>query len=168
MGSTTLSFAFKNISLPVPSTSLQSEHSPSGVYSFGAHCGRLPPSSSDFGYSMPRRQGSSPPRPSSSTLPSVSTMNTLDLVSFIFKQKEVQAGPSAGYPVSRYSITSGSGERLTLGIQGSGDCSTCVPHILPTSIVISTSVPVLGFTQLGFRSNPYGIIQIIYNRIEVS
>ena len=33
-------------SLSVPSTCLQSEHSPSGIYSFGApHCGRLPPSS---------------------------------------------------------------------------------------------------------------------------
>ena len=37
--------------LSVPSTSLRSEHSPSGIYSFGAHCGKLhvPPSSKDIG-----------------------------------------------------------------------------------------------------------------------
>ena len=42
-------------SLSIPSTSLRSKHGPSGSYSFGAYRNRLPPSSGDFGYSIPRR-----------------------------------------------------------------------------------------------------------------
>ena len=66
-----LPFAFENKVCQFLSTSLQSEHSSSGIYSFGAHCGGLPPSSGDFVYSIPRRLVSSPPRASSSTFPSV-------------------------------------------------------------------------------------------------
>ena len=40
--------------LSIPSTSFRSEHSPSGIYSFGAYRDRLPPSSWDFGYSISR------------------------------------------------------------------------------------------------------------------
>ena len=40
--------------LSIPSSFLQSEYSPSGIYSFGVHCDRLPPSSGDFGYSIPQ------------------------------------------------------------------------------------------------------------------
>ena len=56
-------FALRKQSLSIPSTSLRSEHSPSGFYSFGTHCGRLPPSSGDFGYSVPQQLVSSPPGP---------------------------------------------------------------------------------------------------------
>ena len=144
---------FQKQILSYTSTSLWSEHSPSGVYSFRTHCGRLPPSSGDFSYSIPQRLVSSP---SSSTLPSVSAIEHARPGALYFKQKEVLAGSSAGYPVSWYSVTSGSGESLTPGIQGSGDNSMCMRHILPTSILISTSVPVHGITQFGFRSHPSG------------
>ena len=107
---------FRKQSLSIPSTSLQSEHSPSGVYSFGTHCGRLPPSSGDFGYSIPQGLVSSTSRPSSSTLPSVSAIEHARPGGLYFKQKEVLAGSSAGYQVSQYSGTSGSGESLTPGI----------------------------------------------------
>ena len=36
------------------------------------------------------------------------------------------------------------------------DSSTCMQNILQISSVISTSVPVYGFTQLGLRSHPFG------------
>ena len=74
--------------LSIPSTSLRSEHSPSDINLFGAHCARLPPSSGDFGHSLPRRLVSSPSRPPSSILPSVSaTEYMLDLVGFVPKKK---------------------------------------------------------------------------------
>ena len=43
-------------------------------------------------------------------------------------------------------------------IQGSGDSSTCMPNILPDSIVVQRSVPVHGITQLGLRSHPTGSV----------
>ena len=58
-----LRFALRKQSLSILSTSLRSEHSPSGFYSFGTHYGRLPPSSGDFGYSIPQQLVSSPPGP---------------------------------------------------------------------------------------------------------
>ena len=51
---------------------------------------------------------------------------------------------------------SGSGESFTPRIQDSGDNSTCMRDFLGASIVTSTSVPVHGLTQLGFRSHPSG------------
>ena len=39
------SFYLRKQGIPIPSTSLQSEHCPSGIYSSGAHNGSLPPSS---------------------------------------------------------------------------------------------------------------------------
>ena len=130
---------FRKQSLSVMSTSLRSEHSPSGIYLFGAHYDRLPPSSGDFGYSLPRRLVSSSPRPPSSTLPLI----TLDLVGFILNRKKSE-------------FTFGSGESLIPRIQGLGDSSTCMRDILSISTLISTSVPVHGLTQLGFRSHPSG------------
>ena len=41
--------------LSVSSTSLRSENSPSDLYSSGAYCHRLPSSSGDFSYPLPRR-----------------------------------------------------------------------------------------------------------------
>ena len=63
---------------------------------------------------------------------------------------------SAGYPDSRYSVTSGSKESFTPRIQGLGDNIPCMQNFLQTSIVMSMSVPVHGLTQLGFRSHPSG------------
>ena len=50
----------------------------------------------------------------------------------------------------------GSRESVTPRIQSSGDNSTCVLNILPTSSVVYTSVPVHGVTKLGIRSYPSG------------
>ena len=65
----------------------QSEHSPSGVYSFGTHCGRLPPSSGDFGYSIPQGLVQ---HPDHQVLPCHQSqlLNTLDLVDFILNKKK--------------------------------------------------------------------------------
>ena len=50
----------------------------------------------------------------------------------------------------------GSRESVTRRIQSSGDNSTCVPNILPTSSDVYTSVPVHEVTKLGIRSYPTG------------
>ena len=47
---------------------------------------------------------------------------------------------------------------LDLGVQGSGGYSTCVRDTLPTNSIVSKSVPVHAFTQLGFRSYPSGTL----------
>ena len=70
------------------STSLLSEYSPSGDDSFGAYHDRLPPSSGDFSYSIPRRLVSSPFRPSSSTLPSVSAAEYSRAVGYCSDKKK--------------------------------------------------------------------------------
>ena len=54
-------------------------------------------------------------------------------------------------PVSRHSVTSGSGESFTPRIQGLGDSSLCMRNILPTSTVVLMSVPIHGFIQLGLE-----------------
>ena len=51
----------RNQSLSVSST-LRSEYIPSGIYSPGAHCCRLPPSSGDISNSISRRLTDPPPR----------------------------------------------------------------------------------------------------------
>ena len=149
-----VSFREQNIS--ILNASLRSEHSSSGIYSFGAHCGRLPPSFGDIGNRIPRRLASPPPRSLSFTLPPVSATTYARLCRLQFKHKEVRAGPSSGYPVSQHSFAPGSGKSLTPRVQGSEDSSTHVRNILPTSSVVSTSVPVHGFTQMSLRSHPIG------------
>ena len=49
-----LCFAFETRYVPISSTSLQSEHCPSGIYSPGTYSGSLPPSSRDIGNSISR------------------------------------------------------------------------------------------------------------------
>ena len=134
---------------------LVSEHSPSGIV--GAHCGRLPPSSGDIRNPISQRLVKIPPRLSSFTLPSVSAAKVSGLGRLQIKRKEVRAGPSSGYPVSRYSFAPGSGGSFAPRIQGSGDSSMSGRNSLPTSFVIPTSVPVHGITQLGSRSHPTGL-----------
>ena len=60
---------FQKQGISVLSTSLRSEHCPSGIYSFGAHSGSLPPSSGDIGNPISRRLVNTPPRPSSFITP---------------------------------------------------------------------------------------------------
>ena len=130
------------------------EHSPSGVYSFGAHRDRLPPSSRDFGYPVPRRLVSSPPRPSGSTLLPVSVTEYARPGGFCSEQEEIRTGPSTGYLVSWCSVAPGSGKSLPSRVQGSGDYSTGVRVVFPMSSVVSKSGSVYGLTQLDFRSDP--------------
>ena len=66
-----LCFAFEN-KVSVSSTSLQSEHCPSGIYLPKTQSGSLPPSSRDIGNSISRRMVDTSPRPPSVTSPPVS------------------------------------------------------------------------------------------------
>ena len=56
-----------------------------------------------------------------------------------------------------HSVAPGSGENLSPRIRDSKSSSTCVQNILPTSAVVSMSVPIHGFSQLGLRSHPIGL-----------
>ena len=68
---------------------------------------------------------------------------------------EIRAG--VRYLFSRNSITSGLRGSLAPRVHSMGDSSTCVQSILLSSSVISSSVPIHGFTQLGLRSYPSGL-----------
>ena len=138
------------------STSLQSEHCPSGIYSFGAHSGSLPPSSGDISNPISRRLVNTPPRLSSFILPPVSVSKHTEHGRPQVKRSEIRTRTSSDYPVSGASVMPGSEESFPPNIQGSGDNSTCVPDILPVSAVVQRSVPVHGITQLGLRSHPTG------------
>ena len=118
--------------LSVPSTPFRSEHSPSGLYSFGAYRNRLPPPSGDFCYSISRRLVSSPSRPSSSTLTSVSATEYGRTGGIHSEPGKVQTGPSTGHPVPRSLVTPGPGENVPPRVQGSGDHNSSVRVILPT------------------------------------
>ena len=74
--------------LSVLSTSLRSEHGPSGIYSVGAYRDVLPPLSGDFGDFLTRRLVSSPSRPSSVTSPSVSASKHVKTAGIYLKQKK--------------------------------------------------------------------------------
>ena len=60
-------------------TSLRTEHCPSGIYSFGAHSGSLPPSSGDISNPISRRLVNTSPRPSSFITAPVNTLNMVGL-----------------------------------------------------------------------------------------
>ena len=65
-------FCLRKQGMSVSSTSLQSEHCPSGTYSPGTKSDSLPPSSRDIGISISRRLVDTLPRPPSVTSPPVS------------------------------------------------------------------------------------------------
>ena len=65
-------FCLRKQGILVSSTSLQSEHCPSGTYSPGTNSDSLPPSSRDIGNSISRRLVDTLPRPPSVTSPPVS------------------------------------------------------------------------------------------------
>ena len=106
---------FREQSISVPSTSLQSELSPSGIYLFGGHGGRLPPSSEDISNPISQRH------------------SRLQI-----KHKEVQTEPISRYPVSRHLFVPGSGDSFTPRIQDSGDSSMSMRKILRTFSVVPT------------------------------
>ena len=69
------------------------------------------PSKTRFINSIPGQLVSSPSRPSSSTLPSVSATKYTRTGGFYSERKKVRTGPSTGDPIPRSSIP-GSGESL--------------------------------------------------------
>ena len=92
--------------VPVSGATLRSEHSPSGFYSIGAHSDRLSSPSGDLGDTVSRRLVNSPPGPPSSTPTSGSAHKYAGPSRLYPKQKEIQAGPDSGSPVSRNPFTS--------------------------------------------------------------
>ena len=88
--------------IPVLSTSLQSEHCPSGIYSSGAQSGSLPPSSRHIGNPINNDDWliHHLDWPSSFTLPAVSVTKDPGLGRPQVERSKIRAGPSSGYPVS--------------------------------------------------------------------
>ena len=123
--------------LSVLSTSLWSEHSPSDLYSSGAYCDRLPPSSGDFSYPLPRRLVSAPSRWSSVTQPQVSATRYAKTGGVYTKREKVRIGPCPGYPVLGSSVAPGSGESSPPRFQGSRDCSLGTRVTISKNPVIS-------------------------------
>ena len=95
-------------------------------------------------------------RPSHFTLPPISATSVSGVTGLQTKYKEVRTGSSSRYSVSGPSFTSGSGKSIAPRIQRSGDSNTSQQTFLPVSFDASTGVPVYGFTQFGFMSNPIG------------
>ena len=67
-------FCLRKQGRSVPSTSLRSEHCPSGIYLPGTYSASLPPSSGDIGNPESRRLANTSSRPSSVITPSVSVI----------------------------------------------------------------------------------------------
>ena len=142
--------------VPVSGATLQSEHSPSGFYSIGAHGDRLYAPSGDLGDTISRRLVNSPPRPPSFTPTSGSAHKYAGPSRLYPKQKEIRAGPDSGSPVPRNPFTSGLRGSFPSRVQSFGDSCTRTPSILPPSTNLCSSVPAYGVTQLGLRSYPSG------------
>ena len=114
-------------SVTVSGASLQSNHHP-GIYSSGAHCSRLPPSSGDISSSISRRLVSLPPRPSSITLKPIPVSSEAKDGGVQIKCSQARTGTSSGHPVSGHSIMSGSGKSITWA---SGLIPLCRLHLRP-------------------------------------
>ena len=142
--------------VPVLGATIRSEHSPSGFYSFGAHCDRLSALSGNLGDTISRRLVNSPPGPPSSTPTSGSALKYVGPSRLYPKQKEIRAGLDTGSPVSLNTFTSGLRGSFPSTVQSLGDSCTRTPSILPSSTNLLSSVPAHGVTQLGLRSYPSG------------
>ena len=150
------SFCLRKQGIPVSSTSLRSEHCPSGIYSPGAYSGSLTPSSRDIGNPISRQLVNTSPRPPSITSPPVSVIKHTEYGWPQIKRSQIRTKTNSRYPVSGASVTLGSGESFPPSIQISGDNGMRVPNILPGNLVVHRSAPVDGSTQLGLRSHPIG------------
>ena len=142
--------------VPVSGATIRSEHSPSGFYSIGAHGDRLSAPSGDLGDTISRRLVNSPPGPPSSTPTSGSALKYAGPRRLYPKQKEIQAGPDSGSPVSRNTFTSRLRGNFPSTVQSLGDSCSRTPSILPSCTILFSSVPADGITQLGLRSHPSG------------
>ena len=72
------------------------------------------------------------------------------------KQKEIQAGPDSGSPVSWNPFTPRLRGSFPSRVQSLGDSCSRTPSILPPGTNLFSSVPVYGITQLGLRFYPSG------------
>ena len=107
--------------VPVSSATIQSEHNPSGFYSFGAHGDRISAPSGDLGDTISRLLVDSPPRPPSLN-PTSSSANKYARPSRLYsEQKEIRARPVSGSPVFRNSLTSGPRGSFTSTVQSLED-----------------------------------------------
>ena len=131
-------------------------HSPSSFYSIGPHGDRLPAPSLDLDDTIPGRLANSPSRPQSFTPTSSSANEYARPCRLCSKQKEIQAGPDSGYPVSRNSFTSGLRGSFPSRVQSLGDSCSRTPSILLPCTTLYSSVPAHGVTQLGLGSHPSG------------
>ena len=93
--------------VPISGATVQSEHSPSGFYSIGAHGDRISAPSGDLGDAISRRLVDSPPRPPSFTPTSSSANKYARSCRLYSEQKEIRTGPDSRSPVSQNSFTSG-------------------------------------------------------------
>ena len=140
--------------VPVSGATLRSEHSPSDFYSIGAHGDRLSSPSGDLGDTISRRLFDSPSRPPSST-PTSGRANKYTGPSRLYpKQKEIQAGPDSGSPVSWNPFTPGLRGSFPSRVQRMGDSCSRTHSIFHPSTNLFSSVPAYGITQLGLRSYP--------------
>ena len=142
--------------VPVSSTTVQSKHSPSSFYTFGAHGDSIPAPSGDLGDTISGRLVNSPPRPSSFITTSGSAIKYARPCRLHSESKQIRTGPDSGPPVSRNSLTFGPRESFTPRVQGLGDSCSRMPSILPQGTKLYSSVPASGVTQLGLGSYPYG------------
>ena len=128
----------------------RSEHSPSDFYSFGAHGGRLPPSSWDLGCALFRRLADPPSRSTSLVTTSGPAFKNAGPGRFSSKRKEIRAGPSARYPVSGNSPTFGLGVALLQESKAQEIAARAC------SLVLSSSGLRSQVSGLGLRSYPSG------------
>ena len=135
------------------STSLPSEHCPSGIYSHGTHNGSLPPLSGDIRNPVSRQLVDTPPRLSSVFTPPVSVITNTELGRPHYtKRNRTRTIQDIQFLGLRLHL-----ESFPLNIQSSGDNSTRMQNILPENVVVYRSVPIHGITQLFLRSHPTGL-----------
>ena len=112
--------------------------------------------SGDLGDTISRRLVNSPSGPPSSTPTSGPAYKYTGPSRLYTKQKEIQAGPDSGSPVSRNPFTPRIRGSFPSSVQSLGDSCSRMPSILPPGTNLFSSVPAYGITQLGLRSYPSG------------
>ena len=138
------------------STSLRSEHCPSGIYSPGTYSGSLPPQSRDIGNSVSRRLVDTSHRPPSITSPPVPVITHTEHGRPQVKRREIRTRTSSGYPVSGPSFTFGSGESFPQYPRLGRYWHRHADYPPRKFCSAQKCLPTHGITQLGLRSRPTG------------
>ena len=140
-------FGLRKQGISVPSTSLRSEHCPSGIYSSGAHSGSLPPSSGVIGNSISQRLVNTHfPDCQALLCHQSQLLNTLGLVGLKLNKAKSELDPVQDILFLR--------PRLRLD-QGRASLLRSKAQEI---IACKKSVPVHGITQLGFRSHSTWVV----------